>query len=226
MRPGRYGADHVQTQPTRSTILRVLCVLSVVLVLPSGAVAQQSGVYSAAAFTAATQTHSDYKQPMGGTTWGAAVIVGAWVSPGIGLETETSFGGSRSREYTYLPCISCTTARVVSSRRDTYFAFQLRTRAGALEPVIGVAYAYGRVARHAVMRGKPYFDERGLNHGIAALMGVDVPLHVSRHLSIVPTFRAFLVAREGGTDSFDPFARDTRTGALAFRYGAGARVAF
>src|SRR3982751_634996 len=111
-------------------IRRVVWMLSLVLLLASGAAAQQAGMYSASAFTPATQTHSDSTQPIGGTTWGASVTVGRWLSHGVAIESETSFGGSRSWEYTYQPCISCSTARVVPSRRDTYFAFQLRKRAG------------------------------------------------------------------------------------------------
>src|SRR3954447_20481924 len=114
-------------------IRRVVWMLSVLTVLPSGAAAQQSRVYLAAALTPATQTHSESSEPIGGTTWGASVTVGRWLSRGVAIESETSFSGRGSWEYTYQPCISCTTARVVPSRRDTYFAFQLRTRAGALE---------------------------------------------------------------------------------------------
>jgi hypothetical protein len=206
-------------------IPRVVCLLSAVLVLPSGAAAQQSGVYAAAAFTPATQTHSDKNQPIGGKTWGAAVTVGRWLSPRLALESETSFGGNRSWEYTYQPCISCT-AHVVASRRDTYFAFQVRTSAGALEPVIGVAYDFARVARHAVMRDKPYFDDSGTSHGMAAVMGLDVRLQLTRHFSILPTFRAVLAARTDVEGSSSPLSDQTRTGALLLRYGAGARVSF
>jgi hypothetical protein len=175
-------------------------------------------------FTPVTQTHS-VARPLGGTTWGASVTAGAWVSPRLALESEASFGGPYSWDYSYHPAPS-RIAHVTAFRRDTYFAFQVRTRAGGLEPVIGVAYALGKIGRHATAGNTTYFDDGRSNHGLAAVEGLDVALRVARHFSIVPTFRALLIARRATEGSIDPLGDQTRTGAFVFRYGVGSRISF
>lgn len=198
--------------------------LTVVFCLSTAAAAQQPPAYAGAVVTPVTQTHS-VAQPLGGTTWGGSVTAGAWVSPRLALESEASFSGAYSWEYSYHPGPSWT-AHVVASRRDMYFAFQARTRAGALEPVIGAAYALGRIGRHATTGNTTYFNDGRWNHGVAAVGGFDVALKVARHFSIVPTLRVLLSARPGTEGSFDPLGEQTRTGALAFRYGVGSRISF
>ena len=95
--------------------------------------AQQNGpLYAGGTFTALTQTHSD-SQPLGGTTWNGSAFVGGWVSPRLAIEFEPSFGRTFSWEYSYRPGPSFT-ADVVASRRDTFWAAQVRTRIGVVEP--------------------------------------------------------------------------------------------
>jgi hypothetical protein len=58
--------------------------------------------------------------------------------------------------------------------------FQLRARAGFLEPVVGVSYVHGAASRHATLveSGRRYFDDR--------------------RLFFVPSFRGFVITRPSG----------------------------
>ena len=172
-----------------------------------------------------TQAHSD-TEPLGGTTWGGSVLFGVQVSPRVALEFEPSFGGQYSWEYTYRPSPSLI-ADVVASRRDTFFPVQLRMRAGVFEPVAGVAYVHASIGRHATIGSVAYFDDGRSDDGFAAVGGLDAPIRLADRFFFVPTFRMLLRIRSSSQDSIgDPLGEQTRTGALVFRYGAGARVVF
>jgi hypothetical protein len=206
-------------------VRHVVVTLVALLVLPSVVSAQQPRVYAAGTFTSVTQTHS-VTEPLGGTTWGGSVLFGVQVSPRMAVEFEPSFEGPYSWEYTYRPGPSWT-AHVVASRRDTFFSFQLRTRVGVLEPVVGVGYVHARVSRHATVGSSTYFDDGRSDDGIAAVGGLDAPVKLASHFFFVPTFRVLVRAGSATQHSFiDPLGEQTSTGPFVFRYGAGARVTF
>jgi len=190
--------------------------------------AAQSGspLYAGGTLTALTQTRSDTDR-LGGTTWNGSVIFGGWVSSRIAIEVEPSFGRTFSWQYSYRPSPSAT-ADVVVSRRDTFWGFQVRTRAGVIEPVFGLAYKHGRVDRHATMAGQPYFDDARSDNGLAAVGGVDAPVTIARHVELLPTFRMMFDfgQRNYPVTSIDLITAQANTGRLVLRYGAGARVTF
>ena len=191
----------------------------VVLATPSDA--QQNGsLYAGGTFTAFTQTHSD-TQPLGGTTWNGSVFVGGWVSPRVAIEFEPSFGRTFSWEYSYRPAPSFT-ADVVASRRDTFWAAQVRTRVGVVEPILGLAYRRSNLQRRATAAGRPYFDDSRTEDGVAFVLGLDALMKIAPHVFFLPTFRLLLKS----SGSRDPLGSQTRGGDLLFRYGAGARVTF
>ena len=203
----------------------VVVALVALVVLPSVVVAQQSPVYVGGTFNLVTQTHSA-AEPLGGTARGGSVVFGVQVSRRVAVEFEPSFGGPYSWEYMYSPGPS-RTAHVVASRRDSFYSFQLRTRVGVLEPVVGVSYVHARISRHATTQGgSTYFDDSRSDHGLAAVGGLDAAVKVTSHFYFVPTFR--LLARLGWTtnSSGDPLGAQTSTGPFVFRYGAGVRVTF
>lgn len=208
-----------------TAIVLFVGVMLLASLLPRPVSAQpQSRLYAGGALTFMTQTHSA-TEPLGGTTWGGSALFGVQVSPRLAVEFEPSFGGAYSWEYTYRPGPSWT-ADVVASRRDTFFSFQLRTRVGVLEPVVGVSYVRGRISRHATTRGTTYFDDGRSDNGIAAVGGLDAAVKLALHVYFVPTFRVLVVARPAAQNSIDPLGEQTNTGAFVFRYGAGARVTF
>ena len=216
-----------RAEPVTGRIRITVFVLGAAAALPATAAGQRSRLYAGGGPTLVSQPHSD-ADPLGGTTWGGSLSVGGWVSRRLALESELSFGGRYAWKYTYRPGPSWT-ADVVTSRRDTYFSFLLRSRMGPTEPIAGVSYAYGRIARHATTAGRPYFDDAGSNNGIAAVGGLDAPIEVAPRFDIVPGFRALIVARAGGSrsaGSFDPLGEQTRTGPFVFRLGVGGRVTF
>ena len=100
-------------------MVRVIVAVVALVAFPSMARAQESRVYVGGAFNLVTHTHSD-REPIGGTTHGANALFGVQVSPRVAIEFEPSFGGRNSWEYTYRPSPSLL-ARVVASRRDTFF---------------------------------------------------------------------------------------------------------
>lgn len=190
--------------------------------VPSVAVAQDSRVYVGGAINFVEQTHSR-AEPLGGTTWGGSALFGVQVSPRVAVEFEPSFGGPFSWEYTYRPGPS-RTADVVASRRDTFFSVQTRIRLGVLEPVVGLSFVHGRISRHATAAGRPYFEDSRSDNRFAVTGGVDAAFNLASHFYFVPTFRV-LVSAPRATPN-DPLGRQTTTGSIVFRYGAGARVAF
>lgn len=194
---------------------------------PNASVAQQSGrLYAGGTFTGYTQTRSD-NPPLGGTTWAGSFFVGGRVSRRLAIEFEPTFGRMLSWEYDYRPGPS-RPAHVVASRRDTFWAGQLRARAGAAEPVFGLAYTHADLQRHATSFGQPYFDDSRKERGLAAVLGLDVPLDVARHFALLPTFRLLLNFGPASESSgfSDPLGAQTRAGATVLRYGVGGRVTF
>ena len=205
---------------------RMAVALLVLMALAAPSDAQQNGpLYAGGTFTAFTQTHSD-TQP-GGTTWNSSAFVGGWVSPRLAIEFEPSFGRTFSWDYSYRPGPSFT-ADVVASRRDTFWAGQVRTRIGVVEPVFGLAYMHSDLQRHATVAGRPYFDDARIENGVAGVLGLDAPIKIAPHVYLLPTFRVLLNfgSVSKGSDFSDPLGEQTRAGSLLFRYGAGARVRF
>jgi hypothetical protein len=202
---------------------RIIGALLALLVLPSVAAAQQPRAYAGGAFNLVTQTQSG-DVPLGGTAGGGSVVFGVQVSPRVAVEFEPSFsfGEPFSWEYSYRPTTS-SIADVVASRSDSFYSFQVRTRVGILEPVVGVSYVHGRISRHATIAGATYFDDSRADHGLEAVGGLDAAVKVTPRFFFVPTFRLFARAQSA---SGDPLGDQTRTGPLTFRYGAGVRVIF
>jgi hypothetical protein len=208
-------------------MLRVVSMAIIALIgIASAAAAQDSRVYAGGSAALVTQTQSD-SDPLGGTTWGGSVVFGVQLSPRIAIEVEPLFNGSYSREYSYRPSPSLI-ADVVASRRDTFYSFQLRGRAGIIEPVIGVSYVHGTISRHATTQLGPYFDDGRSDNGLAAVAGLDAAFKVAPRVFLVPTFRVLFIARTAAMPALqlDPLGDQTRTGPLMFRYGAGARITF
>src|SRR5262245_31026397 len=172
-------------------MMPIRCCAAVVLAFiacPAPASAQpEAPLYAGGTLTAFTQTRAETDR-LGGTTWNGSVVFGGWVSSRIAIEVEPSFGRTFSWQYSYRPGPSVT-ADVVVSRRDTFWGFQMRTRAGVIEPVIGLAYKHASVERHATIAGQVYFDDSHSENGIAAVAGVDAPVRVARHVDVLPTFR-------------------------------------
>jgi hypothetical protein len=196
--------------------------------LASPAAAQSSRVYAGGAIAALTQTHSE-TEPLGGTGASGSALVGVWLTPRVAVEVEPAFGPEFSWQYSYRPGPSVS-ADVVSSRRDTFLSFQVRTRVGMLEPVLGVGYAHGHTTRHATLTtGATYFDDESSNDAIGVSAGLDAPLRVARHLEVFPTLRLLFVGRPRPAAPPLPQAAlfdQTGTGSVALRYGVGARVRF
>lgn len=208
------------------TRVRTAVAVLVLIGLPTWSDAQQNeSIYAGGTLSAFTQTHSD-PQRLGGTTWNGSVFVGGWVLPRVAIEFEPSFGRTFSWEYSYRPGPSVT-ADVVASRRDTFWAAQLRTRVGVIEPVFGLAYVRTDRQRHATAAGRPYFDDARLENGVAGVLGLDAPVKIAPHVHLLPTFRLLWNFRSvADSGSSDPFGEQTSAGHLVFRYGAGARVTF
>jgi hypothetical protein len=213
----------------RSVVRRFVGCAIALAVLPS-VVAAQSPVYVGGSINGVTQTHSGgFTEPLGGTRRGGSVVFGVQVSRRVAIEFEPSFsfGEPYSWEYTYDPGPS-RTAHVVASRRDSFYSFQVRTRMGVLEPVVGLSYLHAKVGRHATLAGgAPYFDESRTDHGLAVVGGLDAAGRLAPHVYFVPTFRLLAGGRwTPESVSGDPLGNDTRTGLFTFRYGAGVRVTF
>lgn len=205
-----------------------VAILSVTLVvlLQSIASAQEPGAYVGGTGAVHVQPHGD-SDPLGGTTWSGSVLLGAHVSPGVALECETYFSGAFSNDYSYRPGPS-SVVDVTARRRDTFVAFQLRTRvAPSFEPVVGASYVLEQVSRHAAFAngGSTYFDDAETRHGFAVVGGLDAPVSVGPRFSIVPSFRVF-VTTSRSAEAFDPLGADTQTGSVAVRFGIGGRVVF
>lgn len=201
-------------------------------------VAQESRVYAGGAFTLVTQTHSATapkgscrslldEQSIGGTTRGGTALFGVRVSEHVAVEFEAGFSGSNSCEYTYQPGPS-REAHLTASRRDSFFPVQARGRFGVVEPVAGVAIVRTNIGRQATnVGGTPYFSDSRSDRNLALVAGLDLGLDITSSLSLVPTFRVLYVVTGTSPAPFDdPLGRDTSTGPLVVRYGAGLRVGF
>ena len=116
----------------------------------------------------------------------------------------------------------------MASRRDTFWAGQLRTRFGVVEPVFGLAYRHTNLQRHATISGSPYFDDSRVEHGVAGVLGLDAAVKIAPHVYLLPTFRLLWNFGPGSdsSDLNDPLGAQTSAGQLLFRYGAGARITF
>ena len=203
----------------------LVTIATMLLLFASDVAAQQSRVHVGGALTGVYQTQSE-DDHVGGLAWGGSVLFGVQVSPRVAIEFEPSFGGAYSWEYTYRPGPS-RTADVVASRRDPFFSFQMRHRAGVLEPVAGVSYVLGRISRHATSGGRPYFDDARSQNSLALVGGLDAGIELTPHVFLVPTARVYYVVRPGTADPFnDPLSEQTSIGPFTFRFGAGARVTF
>ncbi len=196
---------------------RVLSIVLATIACPSIVVAQSPRFYVGGTVDAVTQTKAE-TNPMGGTTWGGRALIGVAVTPHLALEFEPAFTGAYSWQYSYRPGPSFT-ADVVVSRRNTFFSGQARIRAGVVEPVVGLSYIRGRISRHATIGTSPYFDDGRSTNEPAAVVGVDVAVPLSSHVSVVPTIRVLTTLRR----ETDP---ETAIGRLALRYGAGIRTTF
>jgi hypothetical protein len=187
---------------------------------------QDGSLYAGGTLTGFTQTRSDSQRqrPLGGTTWNGSVFFGGWVSPRVAIEFEPSFGRTFSGQYSYgLSASPLSRVDVVTSRRDMFWAAQVRGRVGGVEPLLGLAYRRSSLQRHAIfVSGRPYFDDSRIENGFAFVLGLDAPVRIAPHVFLLPTFRLLLKT----SGSRDPLGRDTRAGDLLFRYGAGARVTF
>jgi hypothetical protein len=215
---------------SRSPKVLVMIAWAMVLLPTSIVSAQGHGAYAGGTLVLHTQLHSatdeSPPEPLGGTTWGASALVGAWLSPHVAIEFEPCFSGSYSQEFTYAGGISFRVDEV-ARRRDSFLSVQLRTRLAAVEPVVGLSPVVERLSRHATVMGTPYFDESHTEYDVAAVVGLDVPLKLASHFALVPTFRMFIApGRSSGDSTFEPLLEDTGTGALVFRYGVGGRVVF
>jgi hypothetical protein len=198
--------------------------LLTVLGTPSNA--QPNGsFYAGGTVTGFTQTRLDKGSQLGGTTWNGSVFVGGWISPRVAIEFEPSFGRTFSGRYSYhLSASPASRVDVVTSRRDTFWAAQVRRRVGGVEPVLGLAYMRSRLQRRATFSfsGNTYFDDSGAENSFAFVLGLDAPVKIAPHVFLLPTFRLLLTT----SGSFGPLGRDTNAGDLIYRYGAGARVTF
>ena len=110
-------------------------------------------------------------------------MFGVQVSPRVAVEVEPSFGGPNTWAYTYRPS-AMTVADVVARRRDSFYSFQVRTRVGVLEPVVGGSYVHGRISRHATVSGRTYFEDSRTDHGLAVVAGLDAPVKFTSHLVV------------------------------------------
>ena len=198
--------------------------LLTILTIGSGITAHtQSRPYVGGSVSVVRETRSETFQPAG-TTWGGTLLLGLPLSPRVSLEFEPSFIGSLDPgEYTYRPGPSLQ-AHVTTHRRDTFFTVQFRARTRLLEPVVGGSYVYARARRHAtfVPSGSLYFDDRQAQRGVALAAGLDGSVKLTPRVFIVPTFRAFFVARS--TEGV--IGEQTGGGPFVFRFGVGTRVTF
>jgi hypothetical protein len=203
-----------------------IVVLMLIIAATPGEAQQNESLFAGGTLTVFTQTEPE-GQPLGGTTWNGSVFVGGWVSPRVAIEFEPSFGRTFSWRYSYRAGASFT-ADVMASRRDTFWAGQVRTRLGVIEPVVGLAFMRTNRQRHATTNGRPYFDDLRIDNGLAGVVGLDAPVRIAPHVYLLPTFRALVNFKSApDTSEFgDPLGDQTSAGRLLFRYGAGMRVAF
>jgi hypothetical protein len=203
-------------------MVRISACLAAAMIISSVPAAGQPRVYAGGTFALRTQTHGN-NEPIGGTSPDGSVLFGVWVSPRVAIEVEPAFGPTYSGDYTYHPGPSLT-ASVVTSRRDTFLAFQVRTRLGPVQPVAGAGYDHGHTTRHATFTtGQTYFHDESSENAMFLTAGADVPFRVAPHLEIFPTLRLLFAARN------EPVAlipSQTATGSVTVRYGAGARILF
>jgi len=211
-----------QMRQTMDTYRRLLVLAAVSLGAAVPAYPQSRG-YAGGAVSFTTETQAATPERLGGTTWSGSVVVGLQVSPRLSVEFEPSFGGEVSaEEYSYRPSTSLL-AEVVSRGRDTFFTFQLRGKAGLLEPIAGMSYVRSRIRRHAALvpGGRTYFDDEWSHDTVAFVGGIDAAFSVSPRFAIVPAFRVFIVPRDS-----PPLSNPVSGGSVVMRTGVGARATF
>jgi hypothetical protein len=197
--------------------LLLLALAAVGIALPAQA---QTRGYVGGAMSVMAQPLPAEVERLGGTTWSGSVVVGAQVSRRWSVEFEPTFGGDvAAKTYTYRPSLD-RQVEVASEGRDTFLTFQLRSKAGVLEPVAGVSYVRSSVHSHAtfVPGGQTYFDGESSRGAVAVAGGLDAALGRSPRFAIVPTVRVFIVRRGNASP---PTAQT-----VVLRAGVGARVAF
>jgi len=203
---------------------RTASLVAVALLLAGAHPAQgQSRGYAGGAFGVAVDPQTPTEVQVGGTTWTAAVMVGAAVSPRLGIEVEAAFDGDLDAEtYTYRP--SPGPVEVETQGRRTLVTGLLRIRAGVVEPVIGLGVVHSTVRRHAAFTqgGGPYFDDARADNGLAFVSGLDIAAAVTPQVAIVPTLRVYVVDR-GAPPAFGNTASG---GPVLVHAGAGVRIRF
>jgi hypothetical protein len=182
----------------------------------------QPRLHAGAAFTFAIQPKSESVEYPGGTTWGGTVLLGGELFRRVAGEVEVSANGELTDEFRYQP-FPDQSARVVWTRRDTFYTFQLRWRAGVLEPVAGLSYIRSTARRNArlIPSDQPYFDDRQSDDALAVAAGLDAAIKLRPRFDLVPTFR--VIARPSEPE---PFHNTKNAGPMVFRFGAGLRVNF
>jgi hypothetical protein len=196
--------------------------LVAVLVLGAAAGAHAQGrVYVGAAAGLAADLEPAEIDRLGGTTWSGSGSVGVHLTRWLGVEVETTFCGEiHAKPYTYVP----KPGRVDGEAhgRNTFVGVLLKTRAGMIEPVAGLAFVRTAIRRHAVFEssGATYFDDTRAGRAIAFAVGLDVNAPVSPRLSIGPTFRVYVIERE----ALPGFGNTVRPGPVVFRGGIGLRA--
>jgi hypothetical protein len=201
--------------------LLVLAAVSLGAAIPAQA---QFRGYAGGVVSFTTETQAAAPEWQGGTTWSGSVVVGVQVNRRLSVEFEPSFGGEVTVEdYSYRPSPSLV-AEVVSRARDTFFTFQLRGKAGVLEPVGGVSYVRSAIHRHAafVPGGQTYFDDESTHRTLAFAGGLDAAFRVSPHVAVVPTFRLFIVPRASPSPPHDAVS----DASIVVRTGVGVRAMF
>jgi hypothetical protein len=124
-----------------------------------------------------------------GTTSDRSLVVGVQVSRRVAIEVEPSWSGSAQQQaYSYSPSPS-TPVNVASSQRTTLVTFGVRTRVGALEPVVGLSYVGRTITRHATFAdGGLYSSDEQSRSGMALAGGVDLGLKIASGCPLLPCY--------------------------------------
>src|SRR4051812_17495666 len=200
-------------------------ILATLPLLVAATATAQSRLHAGGAFTFAIEPKSDTLEYPGGTTWGGSALLGVGASRRITLEGEVSIDAELTDEYTYRP-FQDQSLRVVWTRRDTFYTFQLRWRGGALEPVAGFSYIRSTADQNAryippVPSNQPYFDDHESDNAVGIVAGIDGAIKLSSRAHLVPTFRVVVRPSER-----EPLPNTENAGPILFRFGAGVRIAF
>ena len=145
--------------------------------------------------------------------------MGADVSRRLGVEVEAAFTGNIDAD-PYRPSLD-RLVHVETRGRRTFLSMLLTVRAGVVEPMVGLGYVRSTVRSHATFTdsGTDHFDTTRAEHGIALVGGLDIAAPVSPRLTIVPTFRIYIIGRGSS-----PVFGTASAGPVVFRAGLGVRV--